>query len=89
MSEMETQDESIPQEAIREAFEDARLHLYLQSMPVLHRVDDTFAMIAGELMRNHCNEDVFQSFNASWELLKWLMHNLEKKKETKDGKETD
>ena len=60
-----------------------------KAMPVLRRIDETFAGIATELIRNHCNDDVFNSLNEAWELLKSLIHNLEQSKENNDGKKQD
>jgi hypothetical protein len=55
------------QEARQQALEVSELKWQVMTLPVLRQVDNTFASISRELMRNHCPEDTFDSFNDSWE----------------------
>ena len=54
--------------------------------PALCQIDQTNAGIQHELVKNHCSEEVYQAFTESWDKLKRLIHEIENRRETADGR---
>jgi hypothetical protein len=65
------------QEARLQASKESDLQWQVKTLPVLCQVDRTFASIARELMKNHCPEETFDSFNDSWDELKRLIRKIQ------------
>jgi hypothetical protein len=75
------------QEARRQALEVSELKWQVMTLPVLRQVDNSFASISRELIKNHCPDETFDSFNDSWEALKRLIRNIQQEKN--DGEKKD
>jgi len=74
------------QDAREQALEESDLRWQLKILPVLRQVDNTFAGIANELIRNHCADDIVDPFNDSWSELKRLIRNIQEENNHEEQK---